>query len=436
MRDHSVTSLLFPKFFLLGWGALLTLLSPLPALEAQVAAPSPADAVKVRLEEANSRVRNGDLAGAIALLEPLRQLPEPSLKAVSLLAALYLESGRPQDALTLLTPLTQKPDADPLILFHAARAALGLERTAEAELYLTRAAAQAPTSLAAVRLAELRAHQGQPAEVVRLLTPLAEGEYAAAVVHQDRDLAARIAWLFARALLALGETARAVSPLTRLTEWVPADQEVWQLLGEALVGAGQIEAAQQALARAQTLAEQAHQAAIAASLKRESASKEADALLAQAFELHQRGQLEGALTLLHQVIELIPENPNPHLLEVRLLSELGRQAEALPKAEQLVQVRPDDPEALYLRGMLKLGLADPRGAEADLRQALSKAPNHVGSLNGLAMVAISSGRLEEAWALLQQVLALSPADPVAARNLIRIEQLRATHPAPPSPPRR
>src|SRR5205823_14100937 len=83
---------LLPPFLAL---ALLAL--PLLA-QTKLAPPSPQ--VQKTIQSALEEAQKGDLKGAIALLEPLKK-PGAHPAALSLLGSLYLETGRPQDALAL-----------------------------------------------------------------------------------------------------------------------------------------------------------------------------------------------------------------------------------------------------------------------------------------------------------------------------------------------
>lgn len=366
-------------------------------------------------------MQSGDLEGAISILESFRQQTPPDLEALSLLAALYLEVGRPEATLEMLAPLIDA-GTDPRTLFHAARAALALGKLEQGERYLVAAVDKAPTSFAALRLAELRAVQERPLEVIELLAPLGEGPLASQVRDQDPDLAARIAWLFATALIDTDQPGRAVEPLERLSALAPDDHKVWKLYGETLIELDRIDEAQQALTRAYELGETEHQASVDALAADKESRRQVDALLRRAFEAHNGGRRDEALHALRQAIELQPEDPRPRTLEVRLLSELAREAEALPRAEALVAMLPEDPEPLFLRGMVKLGLKDFAGAEADLRRVLEQVPDHLGGLNGLAMALMLSDREDEAVQVLERLLRRWPEDELAQRNLAKLRR--------------
>jgi Flp pilus assembly protein TadD len=163
---------------LLPFLALLAL--PLLA-QTKLAPPSPQ--VEKTIQSALEKAQKGDLKGAIAVLEPLKK-PGAHPAALSLLGSLYLETGRPKDALALLGPIAETDAAGPLILHNAARAALALNQTAKAEKYLKLAVAKAPGSPAARDLGLLLGSQGRLEESYLQLRPWA-------LAHKD-DAEARV----------------------------------------------------------------------------------------------------------------------------------------------------------------------------------------------------------------------------------------------------
>jgi tetratricopeptide (TPR) repeat protein len=166
------------KKLLLPFLALLAL--PLLA-QTKLAPPSPQ--VEKTIQSALEKAQKGDLQAAIALLEPLNK-PGAHPAALSFLGSLYLEAGRPKDALALLEPIAGTDAAGPLILHNTARAALALNQTAKAERYLKMAAAKAPGSPAARDLGLLLGSQGRLQESYLQLRPWA-------LAHPD-DAEARV----------------------------------------------------------------------------------------------------------------------------------------------------------------------------------------------------------------------------------------------------
>jgi predicted Zn-dependent protease len=173
----------------------------------------PSQAVQQTIQSALQKAQNGDLQAAIALLEPLNK-PGAHPAALSLLGSLYLETGRPKDALALLGPIAETDAAGPVILHNAAQAALAEGQTEKAETYLQRAARKAPGSPAARDLGLLLGRDGRVAESYELLRP-----WAAA--HPD-DADAALAAAFGA--VELGRAADAAEILKTLPQSNPRVQ--------------------------------------------------------------------------------------------------------------------------------------------------------------------------------------------------------------------
>lgn len=191
--------------------AAFLLLAPPGAPASQAPLPPPAVA-----EQAWGKAQAGDLAGAIALLEPLRGQAGAHPAALSLLGALYLQADRPGDALAVLGPLADTEAAGPLILDNAGRAALLLGETARGERYLERAVEKARVSPASRELGLLRGRQGRPVDSYKLLRPWA-------LAHPE-DREARLAAAFGALELHRAPEAR------ELLEGLPADEPRARLL--------------------------------------------------------------------------------------------------------------------------------------------------------------------------------------------------------------
>lgn len=190
----------------------LTTLAALPAAAQAPAAPGTGAGTDARVQEALKKLEGGDLAGAIQGLEVLRQDPAASPQGLALLGALYLEANRAEEALKVLQPLADKPDADPAVLYNAGRAAVRFGQPGLARRYFEGSVAKAPSSPAARELGLLYSRQGQVVEAYRLLRPWA--------VSHPRDGDAR---LTAAALaLQLDRTGEAEEVLTGFEDANPA----------------------------------------------------------------------------------------------------------------------------------------------------------------------------------------------------------------------
>ena len=86
-------------------------------------------------------------------------------------------------------------------------------------------------------------------------------------------------------------------------------------------------------------------------------------------------------------------------------------------AESALAAMPGHPDFLYLRGAARMALRQLPGAEQDFRQALQAKPDHVATMNDLAVLLMSTGRNNEARELLRKVLEIKPGDATATANL-------------------
>jgi tetratricopeptide (TPR) repeat protein len=163
--------------------SILALALLVPSLPAQTKPSPPSPQVEKAIQSALEKAQSGNLQAAIAVLEPLNK-PGTHPAALSLLGSLYLEAGRPKEALALLGPIAETDAAGPLILHNAGRAALALKQTAKAEKYLARAMAKAPDSLAARDFGLLLGSEGRLGESYMALRPWA-------LAHPD-DTEARV----------------------------------------------------------------------------------------------------------------------------------------------------------------------------------------------------------------------------------------------------
>lgn len=163
------------------------LLAVLLLLSSAAAAQTAASGVEAALQKALAHVQAGELDPIIPLLEPYRADPQAPPTLFALLGAVYLEKQLPADALEVLTPLAEQPEADPAVLYNAARAALAVGQAEVGEAYLERSVANKPGTPASRDLGMLRGSQGRMEEALELLGPWLDA-------HPE-DRAARLAAL-------------------------------------------------------------------------------------------------------------------------------------------------------------------------------------------------------------------------------------------------
>ncbi len=133
---------------------------------------------------------------------------------------------------------------------------------------------------------------------------------------------------------------------------------------------------------------------------------------------------DAALELLRREIGRSPATLELRLLEARALVLTDRLDDALAGAEDAVRRAPDNADAVYMRGAVRIGLRAFADAERDLRRTLELAPQHTAAMSDLATLLQQQGEASEARQLLRRVLELNPGDALAAHNLRNLEQPR------------
>lgn len=98
-------------------------------------------------------------------------------------------------------------------------------------------------------------------------------------------------------------------------------------------------------------------------------------------------------------------------------AERGEWAAAIESFTQAVALSPKDPKPLYLRGNVQQRVGQPGKAEADYRAALALNPALVDVKAELAAILLDSKRVEQAEALLREVVQARPTHFAAQANL-------------------
>jgi len=138
----------------------------------------------------------------------------------------------------------------------------------------------------------------------------------------------------------------------------------------------------------------------------------ADAQIRIAQLMASKGDLDGARNHLHEVEVDPDERRRLVFAELMLLRDAGREREALQIVEEALDDAPDDTELLYEAGMLSERVGDLQRMEDYLRALMEIEPDHAHAHNALGYTLAERGeRLEEAEALIQRALELSPDDP-------------------------
>lgn len=154
-------------------GLAAALLSTVGSAPVQGQTPDPEAEALDRLQRAVAKVEEGDVEGAVALLEPLRHQSDLPAEVRGVLGALYLESDRPEDTLAVLGPLLDTEDANAAVLYNAGRAAVAVGDLVRGQSYLERSLALEPDTPAVRELGLLYGLQGRNRAAFQLLLPWA-----------------------------------------------------------------------------------------------------------------------------------------------------------------------------------------------------------------------------------------------------------------------
>jgi Flp pilus assembly protein TadD len=274
-------------------------------------------------------------------------------------------------------------------------------------------------------LAEAHYQRGDAERALALLKPLAEAvrdQPAAAAREDERGLAGTIARAYGRVLVAAGRPAEAVPVLAKAVELRPQDPEAWQSYGQALAGAGRRDEAATALERFSELVKAAETTPAPTTA---AGPLPENPRLREALHLLEIGHREKALEMARAEMAASSQDLWPRVLVVRILLMMGKPDEALPVAQETLQLAPDNPDAVYQRGAVQMARLAREDAESDFRRALQLAPNHVPAMNDLAVLLMLREANAEAQALLEKVLALKPDDVMASRNLQKLKERAA-----------
>jgi tetratricopeptide (TPR) repeat protein len=398
-----------------------------------------------RVQEIAAKVEEGKMSEALSMLEALEletgQLPGP---LQSLQGTLYLETGNPQRALEILTPLCEGPEADPAVLYNAARAHLAVGQPEQALALLERSVRLIPNSVASRDLGLLLAQQGRYREAYRYLRPWAaaapddsEARLVAALCavqlkrpNEAEELLSdldqsnpRVRLLWGKLLLDKADPYGALATLKPLAENPPPQMEldVRRTLADAHAAVGQ--------------------SADAVELLQGWVGESPAVALQLAQAQYQSGDLAGATTtlqpfagaLLAQLSSSDPASVPGLVVELiveygRLLATGGRHPDALPYLEAATRLDPSNKQSWHQLGQAYAATGRVEEAQTALarfqeivKQEVPAAMKEVELEKNLedptgrelrdAMKLQADGRTAEALALIRQEMELAPDDP-------------------------
>ncbi|MCF7991757.1 MAG: tetratricopeptide repeat protein [Thiohalocapsa sp.] len=146
------------------------------------------------------------------------------------------------------------------------------------------------------------------------------------------------------------------------------------------------------------------------------------------------GDVARAREILQQLRDQFPSDVTTlYLIEAELLRERDMEQQAIDVYTTALDAKPDNPDLLYARAMLAIGMDRIDTLERDLRRILITDPDHVDALNALGYtLADRTERLDEAYSLIQRALQLSPDEPAILDSmgwvLYRMGKLDAAEP--------
>jgi len=147
-----------------------------------------------------------------------------------------------------------------------------------------------------------------------------------------------------------------------------------------------------------------------------------DAQTRQAVVLDQLGRTDQALDFLRQLQAQTGEDfdqlGNVYLLEADLLSRKERTKDALSVYERALKTLPDDPRLLYARALLLAEQNDLGAAERDFRRVIELKPDDAEALNALGYtLADRTDRRSEALELIERAIKIKPDEPAIIDSL-------------------
>ncbi len=364
---------------------VLPVLSPLRAQHAQEDEIDP----QKNFDQAVQKYRAGDYKAVVDLLAPLNPDATAPPPLLTLLGGAYIELGRFDEAQAVLDPVAGTDTAGPALLFNAARAAFAKKQDDKGEVYLKRAVAKAPGSLAARALGLRYGRQGRIAEAWQLLQPWAQahpddgdvrlaaafcaiqlgrGTEAEALLTGLPEDNPQVRLLKARLLLSRGDPRGAVGLLAPFEATPPKeiDRDLRWVLGEARLELGE--------------------GAKAVALLEGHTADDADMALLLGQSYQQTGSPDKVLTVLKPFVDGLPADPGGVAEDRRAVSALialeygralitaARWPEAVTVLQKATAFNPANPAAFQVLGQALNGAGRRDEAQAALQkfQELSK----------------------------------------------------------------
>ncbi|WP_269713767.1 tetratricopeptide repeat-containing sulfotransferase family protein [Caulobacter sp. NIBR2454] len=152
--------------------------------------------------------------------------------------------------------------------------------------------------------------------------------------------------------------------------------------------------------------------------------RDIDALEIRRLIQERRGDINGAVATLRQIIGIAPDADWAHDDLVTILLKHGRMEEGEAAVRDALRADPDNPDAHNLFAALLVARNDLPAAEHHTRRALQIAGPHPGVLANLALNLLQQGRVDEADPLFRQADELEPENVATLANWSRVHEVR------------
>ncbi|MDG2523540.1 sulfotransferase [Caulobacter segnis] len=152
--------------------------------------------------------------------------------------------------------------------------------------------------------------------------------------------------------------------------------------------------------------------------------RDVDALEIRRLVQEGRGDIDGAVATLRQIITLAPDADWAHDDLVTLFIKHGRMRDAENAVRDALRADPNNPDAHNLFAALLAARNDLPAAEHHTRRALELAGPHPGVLANLAANLLQQGRVDEAEPLFQQAHQLEPDNVATLADWSRVHEVR------------
>ena len=117
-----------------------------------------------------------------------------------------------------------------------------------------------------------------------------------------------------------------------------------------------------------------------------------------------------------RVLEIEPDNIEALVSRGDAFSQIGDMGRAMVDLNRAVALAPDNPTVLLTRGQVESRRGNPAGAARDYEAALKVDPRNAGAMVNLAAIRLMQGQPQTAQGLLDQAIVIDQRDPLAYYN--------------------